>query len=201
LKPWLPKRWVDLSTTKSIDITRILHDIERGDEQASEQLLPLVYRELRQQAARQMAKENSNHTLQPTALVHEAYLRLVGGGEQQWENRRHFFSAAAEAMRRILVENARRKQRIRHGGEWQRVDLNGLDVAVTANDDQLILVNEALAKLEEEDPESAELIKLRFFVGLPNVQAAKILNMSERTAKRNWAYARAWLFEEISRNR
>jgi len=190
-----------LSTTKSIDITRILHDIERGDAQASEQLLPLVYRELRQQAARQMAKENSNHTLQPTALVHEAYLRLVGGGEQQWENRRHFFSAAAEAMRRILVENARRKQRIRHGGEWQRVDLNGLDVAVTANDDQLILVNEALAKLEEEDPESAELIKLRFFVGLPNVQAAKILNMSERTAKRNWAYARAWLFEEISRNR
>ena len=190
-----------MSTTKSIDITRILHDIERGDEQASEQLLPLVYRALRQQAARQMAKENSNHTLQPTALVHEAYLRLVGGGDQQWENRRHFFSAAAEAMRRILVENARRKQRIRHGGEWQRVDLNGLDVAVTANDDQLILVNEALAKLEEEDPESAELIKLRFFVGLPNVQAAKILNMSERTAKRNWAYARAWLFEEISRNR
>lgn len=190
-----------MSTTQSIDITRILHDIERGEEQASEQLLPLVYKELRQQAARQMAKEKSNHTLQPTALVHEAYLRLVGGEEQQWENRRHFFSAAAEAMRRILVENARRKQRIRHGGEWQRVELNGLDVAVTANDDQLMIVNEALAKLEEEDPESAELIKLRFFVGLPNVQAAKILNMSERTAKRNWAYARAWLFEEISRNR
>lgn len=190
-----------MSTTQSIDITRILHDIEGGDENASEQLLPLVYRELRQLAARQMAKESPNHTLQPTALVHEAYLRLLGNSDQQWENRRHFFAAAAEAMRRILVENARRKQRQRHGGEWKRVDLAGLDVAVTAQDDQLLLVNEALAKLEKEDPESAELIKLRFFVGLPNIQAAKILNMSERTAKRNWAYARAWLFEEISRTR
>ena len=190
-----------MSTTQSIDITRILHDIEGGDGNASEQLLPLVYRELRHLAARQMAKESTSQTLQPTALVHEAYLRLLGGADQQWENRRHFFAAAAEAMRRILVENARRKQRIRHGGDWKRVDLSGLDVAVSAKDDQLLLVNEALAKLEKEDPESAELIKLRFFVGLPNIQAAKILNMSERTAKRNWAYARAWLFEEISRNR
>ena len=148
-----------------------------------------------------MVKENPGHTLQPTALVHEAYLRLMGDAGQHWENRRHFFAAAAEAMRRILVENARRKQRQRHGGEWKRVDLAGLDVAVTAEDDQLLLVNEALAKLEKEDPESAELIKLRFFVGLPNIQAAKILNMSERTAKRNWAYARAWLFEEITRNK
>ena len=190
-----------LSTTQSIDITHILHSIEGGDDHASEQLLPLVYRELRQQAARQMVKENPGHTLQPTALVHEAYLRLLGDAGQHWENRRHFFAAAAEAMRRILVENARRKQRQRHGGEWKRVDLAGLDVAVTAEDDQLLLVNEALAKLEKEDPESAELIKLRFFVGLPNIQAAKILNMSERTAKRNWAYARAWLFEEITRNK
>lgn len=190
-----------MSTIQSIDVTRILHDIEGGDERATEQLLPLVYRELRQLAARQMAKESSNHTLQPTALVHEAYLRLLGDADQQWENRRHFFSAAAEAMRRILVENARRKRRQRHGGEWKRVDLAGLDVAVTAEDDQLLLVNEAIAKLEKEDPESAELIKLRFFVGLPNIQAAKILHMSERTAKRNWAYARAWLFEEINRSR
>ena len=190
-----------MSTTQSIDITRILHNIEGGDDYASEQLLPLVYRELRQQAAHQMVKENPGHTLQPTALVHEAYLRLLGDAGQHWENRRHFFAAAAEAMRRILVENARRKQRQRHGGEWKRVDLAGLDVAVTAEDDQLLLVNEALAKLEKEDPESAELIKLRFFVGLPNIQAAKILNMSERTAKRNWAYARAWLFEEITRNK
>jgi RNA polymerase sigma factor (TIGR02999 family) len=198
----LPKHKVEfLSTTQSIDITRILHNIEGGDDYASEQLLPLVYRELRQQAAHQMVKENPGHTLQPTALVHEAYLRLLGDADQHWENRRHFFAAAAEAMRRILVENARRKQRQRHGGEWKRVDLAGLDVAVTAEDDQLLLVNEALAKLEKEDPESAELIKLRFFVGLPNIQAAKILNMSERTAKRNWAYARAWLFEEITRNK
>jgi len=189
-----------LSAPEPNDITRILHEIEHGEKHASEQLLPLVYKELRQLAAHQMARESSNHTLQPTALVHEAYLRLVGGGEQQWENRRHFFSAAAEAMRRILVENARRKQRQRHGGEWQRVDLKGLDVATSAEDEQLLLVNEALAKLEKEDPESAELIKLRFFVGLPNIQAAKILNMSERTAKRNWAYARAWLYEEINRN-
>ncbi|MDG1889792.1 MAG: sigma-70 family RNA polymerase sigma factor [Verrucomicrobiota bacterium] len=189
-----------MSTSDSIDITRILHEIGEGEHHASEKLLPLVYSELRQLAARQMARESSRQTLQPTALVHEAYLRLVTGGDQHWQNRRHFFSAAAEAMRRILVENARRKQRQRHGGDLKRVDLAGLDVAVTAQDEQLLLVNEALAKLEVQDPESAELIKLRFFVGLPNIQAAKILNMSERTAKRNWAFARAWLFEEIRRS-
>ncbi|HCZ02133.1 MAG TPA: RNA polymerase subunit sigma, partial [Verrucomicrobiales bacterium] len=123
-----------MSTTQSIDITCILHNIEGGDDHASEQLLPLVYRELRQQAAYQMVKEKPGHTLQPTALVHEAYLRLLGDADQHWKNRRHFFAAAAEAMRRILVENARRKQRQRHGGEWKRVDLAGLDVAVTAED-------------------------------------------------------------------
>ena len=178
------------------DVTVILQSIEEGDVQAADQLLPLVYEELRRLAAFKMANEAAGQTLQPTALVHEAWLRLVGENHP-WENRGHFFSAAAEAMRRILIERARRRQRVRHGGELHRTSFNELDLAITTDDDTVLLVNEALEKLTREDPTGAELIKLRFFVGLTNVEAAEVLGLSERTAKRTWAYARAWLYEEI----
>jgi RNA polymerase sigma factor (TIGR02999 family) len=178
------------------DVTRILNSIERGDAHAAEKLLPLVYEELRRLAAHKMSLEAAGQTLQPTALVHEAWLRLVGENHS-WENRRHFFSAAAEAMRRILIERARQRQRLRHGGELHRTTLDELDLAITANDDTVLLVNDALEKLVQQDPVGAELIKLRFFAGLTNVEAAKALGLAERTAKRTWAYARAWLYEEI----
>ncbi len=187
-----------MTPSPAINVTQILQEMDRGHSEAADQLLPLVYEELRRLASFQMAKEVSKHTLQPTALVHEAYLRLVGGGDQGWANRKHFFAAAAESMRRILVERARKKQRLRHGGHLQQVDLGGVDVAVDADDDQLLLVHEALSRLEKEDDQSAELIKLRFFVGLTNAQAARVLNISERTAKRNWSYARAWLYRCIT---
>ena len=165
---------------------------------AAAQLLPLVYDELRRLAALKMANEAAGQTLQPTALVHEAWLRLAGENHS-WENRRHFFSAAAEAMRRILIERARQRQRIKRGGGLHRTTLNELDLAITADDQTVLLVNEALEKLAQKDPVSAELIKLRFFAGLTNVEAAEILGMAERSAKRTWAYARAWLYEEIKR--
>jgi len=171
----------------------------QGSQSAAE-LLPLVYEELRKLAAHRMAHEPPGHTLQPTALVHEAYLRLVRSGEGQWDNRGHFFSAAAEAMRRILVENARRKQRLKHGGELRRVNLTTLELAVTADDDSLLALDEALRKLADQDALGAKLIELRFFAGLSNIDAARLLGISERTAKRAWAYARAWLFEELSRD-
>ncbi len=182
------------------ELTHILQSFDRSDPHASEQLLPLVYDELRKLAAARMALERPGQTLQPTALVHEAYLRLLGSEGQSWNGRGHFFAAAAEAMRRILVENARRKQRSKHGGGLERLDLDGIDVAATADDEQLLAVNEALDKLAAFDPVSAELIKLRFFVGMPNVQAAEILGLSERTAKRTWAYARGWLYEELRKD-
>jgi RNA polymerase sigma factor (TIGR02999 family) len=183
------------------DVTRILAAIEQGDVRAVDELFPLVYQELRQLAAQRMSKEAPGQTLQATALVHEAYLRLVGGEEQHWSNRRHFFSAAAEAMRRILIENARRKKSLRRGGGLKRVDI---DKAVVAKDndispDDLIALDEALEKLSDEDKVSAELIKLRFFAGLTIEQAANILGIPRRTADRNWAYARAWLYREISK--
>jgi RNA polymerase sigma factor (TIGR02999 family) len=146
-----------------------------------------------------MAQELPGQTLQPTALVHEAWLRLVGSGQEQWDGRGHFFAAAAEAMRRILVENARRKQRVKHGGAFKRVDIDQLDVAMSTDDDQLIAVSDALDKLAERDKLGAQLIKLRFFTGLPNVEAARLLGIPERTAKRTWAYARAWLYEELKK--
>jgi RNA polymerase sigma factor (TIGR02999 family) len=189
-----------LTTPSPIDLTRLLQEMDEGRPHAADQLLPLVYEELRRLAGHQMAKESSNHTLQPTALVHEAYLRLVGKGDQGWVNRKHFFAAAAESMRRILVESARRKQRLRHGGHLERVELVGIDVAVEADEDQILLIHESIQRLEQEDPESAELIKLRFFVGLTNAQAARVLNLSERTAKRNWSYARAWLYRDMTRH-
>ena len=179
------------------EVTQILDRVKEGDAQAAEQLLPLVYEELRQLAAHKMANEALGQTLQPTALVHEAWLRLTGDGDRNWNSRGHFFGAAAEAMRRILVENARRKQTLKHGGGWRRTDLTSLDLAANTADDQLLAVDEALGKLAVMDPVGANLVKLRFFVGLSNVEAAQLLGIPERTAKRTWAYARAWLHEEL----
>ncbi len=181
------------------EATHILERLQQGDAQAAEELLPLVYEELRKLAAHKMANERPGQTLQPTALVHEAYLRLIGSGQERWSGRGHFFAAAAEAMRRILVENARRKRRVKHGGELQRVDMTTLDVAILSDDGHLLAVDEALEKLAARDPLGAQLIKLRFFAGLPNVEAARLLEIPERTAKRTWAYARAWLYEELKK--
>jgi len=176
----------------------MLNSVEAADAPAAADLIPLVYPELRRLAAQKMAWERPGQTLQATALVHEAYLRLLGSGApQRWNNRGHFFAAAAEAMRRILIENARRKQCRKHGGQLERVDISDVDVAVNAADEQLILVDDALQKLEKEDPSAAELIKLRFFAGMTNEEAARNLGLSERTARRLWAYARAWLYQEI----
>ena len=180
------------------DVTQLPSAIDAGDPKAANQLLPLVYGELRKLAAARMAQEQANQTLQPTALVHEAWLRLTGGEQPSFDGRGHFFAAAAEAMRRILIENARRKGRLRRGGEWERVDMEHLDVAVTTDDDTLLAVHEALEKLTAIDPVGAKLIELRFFAGLSNVDAAKALGLAERTAKRTWAYARAWLHEELT---
>jgi RNA polymerase sigma factor (TIGR02999 family) len=182
------------------DVTRILAAIERGDVRAVDELFPLVYQELRQLAAQRMRKEKPGQTLQATALVHEAYLRLVGGEEQQWSSSRHFFSAAAEAMRRILIENARRKKSLRRGGGRKRIEL---DKAVQMKDDdtatdELIALDEALEKLSKKDKVKAELVKLRYFAGLTIEQAAELLDISATTAKRYWAYSRAWLLREIS---
>lgn len=182
------------------NVTQILQSIEQGDENAAEELLPLVYNELRKLASAKMVNEKPGQTLQPTALVHEAFLRLVGTSQTQWNSRGHFFGAAAEAMRRILVENARRKGREKNGGGLKRIDISELDIAITTDDNKLLLVNEALEKLNEVDPTGAQLIKLRFFAGLPNIQAAKIMGIPERTAKRTWAYARAWLYDELKKS-
>jgi RNA polymerase sigma factor (TIGR02999 family) len=169
-----------------------------GEPKAPEEWLPLVYEELRRLAHHKMSLLPPGQTLQTTALVHEAWLRLAGDRHpQSWDNRGHFFSAAAEAMRRILVEQARSKAARRHGGGMGRVDLDQVDLAEETNSDVLLLVDEALGRLAEVDSQAAELVKLRFFVGLPNAQAAEVLGMAERTAKRNWAYARAWLLREL----
>ena len=180
-------------------VTEILDAVRAGDAQAAEELLPLVYDELRHLAAHKLSQERPGQTLQPTALVHEAWLRLGGRSDAKFANQAHFFAAAAEAMRRILVENARRKQRLKHGGGQQRVELNALDVAISSADGQLLAVDEALDKLAARDAPAADLIKLRFFAGLPNDEAARLLGLPERTAKRTWAYARAWLYEELKR--
>ena len=180
-------------------VTVILNRVQQGHPKAAEELLPLVYEELRKLAAAKMANERPGQTLQPTALVHEAWLRLTGNENQEWNNRGHFFAAAAEAMRRILVENARRKQRVKHGGEMQRADLAALDVAIITHDEHLLAVDEALDKLAAHDPLGAQLMKLRFFTGLSNLDAARMLGIPERTAKRTWAYARAWLYEELKK--
>lgn len=184
------------------DVTRILEAAQHGDPTAAEQLLPLVYDELRRLAAHRMANEPANQTLQPTALVHEAWLRLVGNQNQKWDGRAHFFGAAAEAMRRILIDRARRKQSLRHGGDQQRVDIEDVDLAsITADDDQLLAVNEALDKLAVAHKTEAELVKLRYFVGMTNDEAAEVLGLSPRTAKYYWTHARAWLFRKLAQPR
>ena len=178
-------------------LTNILQALEQGDPKAAEELLPLVYAELRKLAAFKLAQQSPDQTLQPTALVHEAYLKLLGDGSHSWTDRRHFFAAAAEAMRHILVDRARRKAADRHGGGWLRVDLSGVVVANETTDENILLLNEALEKLAAHDGPTAELVKLRFFGGLTFAQAAELLGLSDRTAKRMWTYARAWLFKEI----
>jgi len=179
------------------DVTRILNAIEQGDAKASEDLLPIVYEELRMLAAQKLSRENPGQTLQATALVHEAYLRLLGADQPNWDGRGHFFAAAAEAMRRILIENARRKQRIKHGGEHKKIDINEAELAIEGRSDDLIAMDEALTKLSREDPQKAELVKLRYFAGLTLEQAARALELPLSTAKLYWAYARAWLYREI----
>jgi RNA polymerase sigma factor (TIGR02999 family) len=181
------------------DVTQILHAIERG-EQSAERLLPLVYEQLRKLAAAKMGNEAAGHTLQATALVHEAWLRLAGNDAGiPFANRAHFFAAAAEAMRRILIDRARRKLSHKRGRAAQRMDLDQLELAAEADSDLLLLVNDSLERLEKEDPTAAELVKLRFFGGLTLDEAGKVLGFTERTAKRCWAFARAWLFEDIGR--
>ena len=179
------------------DVTRILESVEHGDPKAADELLPLVYGELRKLAASKMANESPNQTLQATALVHEAWLRLVGNENPPFANRAHFFAAAAESMRRILIDNARRKRALRHGGDQQRVDLEDLEVAAPVDDDELLAVNEALDKLVVQNKIEAELVKLRYFVGMTLEEAAEVLGISARTADNYWAHARAWLFREI----
>jgi len=184
------------------DVTRILDRVQEGDPKAAEELLPLVYDELRKLAAHKMANEAPGQTLQPTALVHEAWLRLVNQTQPQtWEHRGHFFAAAAEAMRRILVENARRKSRQKRGGQWERVNLEDIQLAIESDPTTLLSIDEALGKLAREFPEKAELVKLRFFAGLSLPEAARALRLSEATAKRHWTFARAWLFEQLDEER
>ena len=180
------------------EVTQILEAIQRGEAGAADQLLPVVYEELRRLAAGKMAHEAAGHTLQPTALVHEAWLRLAGNENPKWENRAHFFGAAAEAMRRILIDSARRKRAVRHGGGQQRLNVEDLDLAARSEDDQLLEVHEALDRLAAQDKVKAELVKLRYFAGLTIAEAAHVLGISEPTAKRYWAYARAWLYREVS---
>ena len=184
------------------DVTRILESIEQGDPKAADELLPLVYGELRKLAAARMAGESPNQTLQPTALVHEAWLRLVGADNRQYANRAHFFAAAAEAIRRILIDKARRKRALRHGGPGQqRVDLEEVDIAAPADSQEILEVNEALDRLAVQNKVEAELVKLRYFVGMTLEEAALALNISARTADNYWAHAKVWLFKEIERNR
>ena len=179
------------------DITLILNAVQQGDLKAAEELLPLVYEELRKLAAYRMAQEQPGQTLQPTALVHEAWLRLAGDGNVQFEGRRHFFAAAAEAMRRILIDRARQKRSLKRGAGAERVSLDDLQLAIAADDETVLRVDEALTKLTKEDPDSAQFIKLRFFAGMTNAEAAQALGISERTARRHWSFARVWLFREI----
>lgn len=194
----------DAPQSPSGEITLLLRRAASGDASAAEQILPLVYDELRRLAAAKMAREPSGQTLQPTALVHEAWLRLGGDAQPDWKNRAHFFAAAAEAMRRILIDNARRKQALRHGGGLERLsaDATGFDVAAPEMaDSELLLLNDAIDALAALDAQKAELVKQWYFVGLTLEEAAAVLGISERTAKREWTYTRAWLFNEMKRLR
>lgn len=179
------------------DVTRILGRAQAGDPAAVDQLLPLVYDELRQLAARKMAHEAPGQTLQPTALVHEAWLRLGGDGQPSWQNRAHFFGAAAEAMRRILIDRARSKARLRHGGDLQRLDIEEVNIAIEDADDTVLAVHEALNKLASQDALKAEIVKLRYFVGMNHQEIADALGIAEPTVRRHWAFARSWLYAEL----
>lgn len=191
---------MDVMVCHMNQVTQILNAIERGDRQAAGELLPLIYDELRKLAAQKLAHEASGQTLQATALVHEAYVRLVhDGDEQRWDNRGHFFAAAAEAMRRILIENARRKLRVKHGGEFDRVELPDDIPAVSKHPERLVELDAALTRLESEDAMAAEVVKLHFFAGLSLDDVAKVLGMSRASAYRQWSYARSWLKAEIDR--
>jgi RNA polymerase sigma factor (TIGR02999 family) len=182
------------------DVTQILNAIEQGDPRATEELLPLIYEELRLLAAQKLAKEKPGQTLEGTALVHEAYIRLVGTEDQGWDNKGHFFKAAAEAMRRILIENARRKRSPKYGGDRKKIDLNEaiLVVGDRVPSETMISLDEALEKLSKKDKTKAEVVELRYFAGLTSEQAARVLKISPTTAKRYWIYSRAWLLREIS---
>ena len=183
------------------DITRILNAAEQGDPTAAEELLPLVYNELRRLAAHRMAGEAPGQRLQPTALVHEAWLRLAGSESQRWESRAHFFGAAAEAMRRILIDRARRRQVAKHGGGGKRIQLDQINTPDKASEDTLLSVNEALEALDREDAKAAELVKLRFFVGLSVEEAVTVLGVTDRTERRYWRFARAWLHDHFRHQR
>jgi RNA polymerase sigma factor (TIGR02999 family) len=180
------------------DVTRILNAIEQGDTRAAEELIPLVYDELRLLAARKLSEEPPGQTLQATALVHEAYIRLIGAESQGWGSRGHFFTAAAEAMRRILVENARRKKGLRRGGDRNRVDLDDATLAIKVPSDNIVALDEALTKLAEQNKAIADVVKLRYFAGLGLEQISEIIGVSRRTVSSYWAYARAWLYREIA---
>ena len=179
------------------EVTRILDRVQHGDPKASEELLPLVYQELRRLAASKMAQQPPDQTLQATALVHEAWLKLTGNSPSTWRDRQHFFRAAAEAMRQILVDRARRRLRLRHGQNAERVDVDEIEIAAPAKEEILLQLNDALAELQAASPEQAEVVKLRFFVGLSEPEIAEILRISERSVQRQWSYARAWLFQRI----
>jgi RNA polymerase sigma factor (TIGR02999 family) len=181
------------------DVTRILHAIKQGDARAVDKLLPLVYEELRLLAAQKMSHEKPGQTLQATALVHEAYIRLVGTDAKGWECRAHFFAAAAEAMRRVLIDRARRRQADRRGGGWRRVALETIDAPAQVDEDVLMWVHGALEALALDDARAAELVKLRFFAGLGVEEAALALGVTDRTARRYWRFARAWLYDRLSR--
>jgi RNA polymerase sigma factor (TIGR02999 family) len=180
------------------DVTRVLNAIEQGDAKAADELLPLVYEELRRLAAHKMSQELPGQTLEATALVHEAYIRLVGSNSHGWNSRTHFFSAAAEAMRKILIDNARRRQRLKRGGDHNRIDLEHAEIITAKPSTDILALDEALSKLAKEDSVKAELVKLRYFAGLTIEQAADMLGISNTTAKRHWTYARAWLFRELT---
>jgi RNA polymerase sigma factor (TIGR02999 family) len=179
------------------DVTHILVEASRGNPQATDELLPLVYEELRRIAAARMAQEAAGQTLQPTALVHEAWLRMVGEGARTWQNRAHFFGAASEAMRRILIDNARRKSRLKRGGDQQRIDLEDVDLAAASPDDKILMIDEALERLKAEDEEKGRIVVMKFFGGLTNQEVAQNLGVTERTVERQWAYAKAWMFRQI----
>lgn len=180
------------------DVTRLLNYIEQGDPKAADELLPLVYGELRRLAASKMAGEKAGHTLQATALVHEAYLKLVKEAQQQWHNRSQFFAVASETMRRILVDRARRRRSLKRGGHYQRTEVDWVELPVPAADEVVLKVHETLDALAAEDPVKAEVVKLKFFVGLTNREIASLMNLNEKTVRRHWSFAKAWLFQEMS---